>query len=459
MATAAPDVAKITQTELNPCTVRLDIECTPEQVNRGFAKAIKQLGKNLRIPGFRPGHAPAKMIEAAIDPRQLFEVAADTIVREVGTKAVADSGLKSHGQPAVQLITFEKEPPEMTFQVKVALEPVVELADYKGLTATKQKVAATDEEVEKQIEGLRARSSKKQQVTDRGAKEGDMAVVNIKPEDGEARNFMIVVGQSFAGLDKVLTGMKAEDFKSAKLKFPENFQEKEWATKEFAATVTVRSLTEATSPELNDDFAKSLQATDVEDLKAKVRQGIQNAKDSAQRDLVNEQLLNQLLEKSKVLVSDNTWESVADRRLREMAEELQRQGSSLEAFAENQNMKIEEFIAAQEAEAKLHVERALVVERIFSAENMQITNDDFNQHFLEVAQENRVPQDQLEKFAKDFGPQIRDEVVFRSMFAKVMGFLASHATITEVEGEGGEAPAAKPAKTKAPAKSKKKSED
>jgi len=455
MSTEAPTKINITRTELNPCTIQLDIVCTPEQVESGFAKALKIISKKVRVPGFRPGQAPAKMVEKMVDPQALFEQAADEIVRDTFNKAIEQEDLKSDGRPSVSVTKFEKEPPECEYRVKVPLAPMVELAEYKGIPVSKGVATVSDEEVTRQIDELRKRGGKKQEVKDRGIEEGDVAVVNIRVEgmEGDGRNFMVIAGQTFASLDKAITGMRAEEIKSAKLEFPAGFQEKDWAGEKKDATITIRSVSAVAMPDLDDTFAQSLNAANLDDLKAKVTEAIRRAKDEVANEMVNEQLLDHLLQNSKVFVADNTWEDVANRRLTEMHEELLGKGSSLEEHAQANGMTIEQLVEAQKQEAKLHVERAVIIERIFTGEGMKITNEDLDAHFLEVARENNIPNEALPKFAKDYGAQIRDEIVFRSMYGKVMTFLAANASVTEV-GDG-EAPA-KPAGTKATkAKSKK----
>ena len=455
MSTEAPTKIAVTKTELNPCTIQLEVVCTTAQVEAGFASALKEIGKRVKVPGFRPGQAPTKMVEKMLDPRAVMEEAADVIVRDTFNVAIEQEGLKPDGRPSVSITKFEKEPPTLEYTVKVPLAPKVELAEYKGIPVTKGVATVTDEELTHHIDELRKRGGKKQEIKDRGIQEGDVAVVNIRVEgaEGEGRNFMIIAGQTFASLDKAITGMKAEEIKSAKLEFPATFQEKDWAGEKKDTTLTIRSVSAVAMPDLDDNFAQSLKAENLDDLKAKVGQAIKNAKDEVAQEMVNEQLLDHLLKNSQIHVADNTWEDVANRRLTELNEELRGKGSNIEEHAKANGMTLEQLVEAQRQEAKLHVERAVIIERVFTNEGMKITNQDLDQHFLEVARENQIPEEHLARFAKEYGAQIRDEVVFRSMYGKVMAFLGENAKVTEVAD--GEAPA-EPAGTKATkAKSKK----
>lgn len=445
-----------TRKDLNPCTVELTVQCSEAQIRAGWAKALKVAGKQVKVPGFRPGMAPASMVEKLVNPEALREAAIDEVVRPAYEEALKESGLNPHGTPRVTIDEFEREPYRCVFTAKIGLEPQVTMGEYKGIEVTKPAVVVTDEDVTRQIDEFRRRGGRKQAVKDRGAQPGDMAVVNIKPESIEAGNFMIVVGQSFPSLDAALEGMEVEGIKHAKLAFPDDFQQKEWAGKELEATVTVRSLTEVSTPEADDAFARTLQAENLDNLKEQIRDGLTRVREDAANEMVTEQILEKLLATSEVEVSDNTWEEVADRRLREMDEELRKQNTDLVKFAENQGMSIEQFIIAQQEEAKIHVKRAVLVEQIFRREGLQITQGDVDRQFLQVAMENRVPEDQLEQFARQYGDKIRDEVVYRAMFAVVTQFLIENAQVSEAaQVEAGEA---EEPKAKKPRASKKKAE-
>lgn len=464
MSLASPTAMQIAREELNEATVKLDIVCSSDQVRSGFQKAIKSLGKKLRLPGFRPGQAPAAMVEKALNPQDLYGAAADNIVIAAINDAFKQQSIEPAGQPVVDLTKLEKDTSECEFSVKVPLKPIVELGDYKGLPVARPEIAVTDEEVERNLDELRRRGGKQEKITDRGIEEGDMAVVNIRVDghEGEGRTFMTIAGQTFPQLDQLIMGMHAEEIKQAELDFPPTFQEKDWAGSKQKCHVTIRSISAVQMPELSDEFAASLNAEGLSDLRDKVRIGIQRAKESMTADMVNEQLMDALAARSRIVVATTTWESVAQRRLSEMAQELQRRKSNMEAYAKEQNMSVEELVAALEQEAKVHVERAVMIEHVFTAEKMKISETEANRHFLEIAQANGVEMDNLAQFAKEFGAQIREEVLYRAMHSQVMTFLTEHANVSvqapdaaakpkaaKPKAEAGEEPKKKSAKKKA----------
>lgn len=424
---------QVTRKELNPCTVQLEIKTTPEQVKQGFERAYKQLSKHIRIPGFRPGHAPRNLVEQRIPKPELYDQAADNIVRTAFKAALEQEKLEPFSQPTVDLTELNEEEGKAEFVVKIPLKPIVELTEYKGLEAEQPPLTVTDEEVEAQIEEIRRKKSSREAVTGRGVVEGDVAVVNVKPDGdpGEGKTFMTIAGQTFPQLDQALMGMQSEELKSLDLSFPENFQDKDWAGKTMHSQVTLRSVSAVKLPELDDEFAKSVSAESVESLKTRIRELVGQAKLSMAHDYVVEQLLEQLLQKSTIHVPDTMWESVAVRRLQELEEEQKEKGKTLEEYAKEQGMEKEALIEAWRDQARLHVQRAVAVREIFAKENLTLNNTELNRELISLAQEFETePADMLALLKKN---NAIDELHFRAIFRKVTDLLKENAKIREVE--------------------------
>jgi trigger factor len=442
---------QVTREDINPCTVKLTIACEPAQVQEGFNKAFKQISKKIRLPGFRPGHAPRSVLEKYVPKEEVAEEAVDGIVRQALKSAIESQGITPDPTtvPMVDITKFEAENDIFEFVAKIPLPATVELGDTKGLVVEEPKVEVTEDEVKYQLDELRQRRSTREAVTDRGVQDGDVCVVNIKLDEGgtaEGRNFMVVAGQTFPQLDTALAGMQIEEMKSLELAFPDNFQEKDWASKTLKTRVTINSVSAVKLPEVDEAFAQALKTESVEDLQARLRDGIGRAKDQMVAEMVSEQLFDRLLERSKVEVSDNMWENLANRRLQEMAEEQGKEGKTLETYAQENGMTIESFIAAQNGNAKASVIRALLIKEVFIQEKMGLTNGDLNDALLSMAAEyNLPPEEMLNLITKS---QAADELRFRAMAKKVSDFLGSNAEVKEVAEPGAE-PAAAPKKKSA----------
>ena len=425
---------QVTREDLNPCTVKLTVVCDPANVHEGFTKAYKQISKRLRIPGFRPGHAPKAVIDPLVSKEELNETAADLIVRSTFIKAIEQEGINPDNstRPSVSLTLLSQEDNKAEYEVKVPLPPTVELGDYKGLPLAKEPVVITDEEIQQQIDEFRKRRQTRETITDRGVEKGDVAVVNIKidGEAGDGKNFMIIAGQTFEQLDATIAGMHLEEMKQLSLDFPDNFQEKAWAGSTKSVTVSINSLSAVTLPPLDDEFAKTMQTETVEELTARVRTGLTNVKEQMAREMAYESLLQQLQEVSTVNVSDNMWEALAQRRLHETAQEQARAGKTMEKYAAENGMTIDALEQAWNVQAKLQVERALLIRDIFTKEKMQLTNKELNQELLLMAQELGMDPETLVKVMQENNSL--EELQFRAISRKVGDFLIANAAVTEV---------------------------
>jgi trigger factor len=423
---------QVTREELNPCTIKLTVVCDPDEVKKGYETAFKHMSKSLKLPGFRPGKAPRSLVEPMVSAQEWNELAAEEIVNRTYGKAVENEGLlvDRTTPPHIVVESISREESKVEFTAKVPLPPKVEMGDYKGLPVEQPSADVTDEEVEFEIDGLRKRGSTRETVTDRGVEEGDVAVLNIKQEDetGAGRNFMTIAGKTFPGLDEAVQGMHVEEMKTLELTFPDNFQEKDWSNKTMTVQVTLSSISAVRMPEIDDAFAQSLRSENVEDLKNRVRESIGRAKQLMVRQIAFERLLTELMARSEVSVSDNMWENLAERRLREYADEQAAQNKSLEDYAQEQGMTVEQLSEAWRSKAKLEVERALLIQEVYRREGMDINNQDLQQELLVMAQEfNTPPKELLEELQKN---NAIDELHFRALSRKVGDFLLSNAEVT-----------------------------
>jgi trigger factor len=433
---------QITRENLNPCTVKLLIACESSEVTEGFDSAFRHLTKKVRLPGFRPGKAPKAMLEPYIAEEEWNQQAAEEMIRKVYPKALEEEKLEVDRTtvPHISVTSINKEEKKFEFSVKVPLPPKVELGDYRGLPLSQPSVDVTDAEIDYEIEELRGNGKGHGPVVDRGVMVGDVAVLGIKPEgeDAESKTLVTIAGQNFPVLDEAIMGMRVEEMKNLDLEFPADFQNKELAGKSFKAQVTLNSVSGVTLPPLDDAFARSLKTENVEDLRNRLREVIGSAKQQMVRSIVHERLVDELLQRSEVAVSDNMWENLANRRLEELAEEQARNHKTLASYAEENGMTQEEFVKAWEDKAKLEVERALLVQAVFGKENMQIESQELGRELQGMAAEHQMdPGELLDILTKN---KSLDELHFRALTRKVGDFLLSVADVT-MEGDEPAVPA------------------
>ncbi|MBS1716380.1 MAG: trigger factor [Armatimonadetes bacterium] len=420
-----------TREDINPVTVKLAVVCAPQEVSEGYTKAYKKIAKKVKVAGFRPGHAPRHVVEQVVDKSTINDEAAETIVRDAVKRAFEEHKINPEPtvRPAVDVQKLDEEKNECEFTITVALPPIVKLGEYKGLKAEAPSTEVTDEEVDKQVEEFRKRKSTREAVTGRNAQSGDVAVVNIRidGEKSEGKNFMSVIGSTFDELDKHLDGMAIEELKHVELTFPKNFQEKEWAGKKLKCIISVNSISAVKLPELDDEFAKTLKAQSLDELKKTVRTMMEEAKKQASREILADKLLDALLEKSKVEAPEGMYEQLAYRRLQETEQEQVKLGKTLPQFAEENGMTLQELIDNWKEKAKVHVMRALLIREVFAAEKMKIDPTDIQREVIEMAGEYGVSPEEVVQVLRR--TQSGEELTFRAISRKVSDFLIDQAKL------------------------------
>lgn len=425
---------QITREDLNPCTVKLNVVCDPEEVKAGFDKAMRLLMKKVRLPGFRPGHAPKHLVEQYVNKAELYDEALQNIVGVGYKEALKQQELEPDPTVRPQIEVTKLDEAECEFTAKIGLPPVVELGDWKGIPVERPAVGVTEEDIDRQLQELRQRRGTREAITERGVVDGDVCVVNIKKDDeeGDGRTFMVIAGQTFATLDAALAGMRVEEVKHGELSFPDNFQEKDWAGKSFSATLTLNSVSSIRMPELDDAFAQSLKTENVDDLRDRIRSGMDKAVSAEIDKIVSEQLLDGLLERSKVEVSDNMWEPIADQRISEVAEEQRKEGRTIEDYVTEHGMTVESLREAWRDRAKTEVMRALIVREIYKQQDMKLDNEDLSAELEEMAREAGVtPKDMVRMLEQ---ANAMNELQFRAISRKVRELLAAQANVKEMAG-------------------------
>lgn len=424
---SGPGFMQITKEEISVRTVKLTVTCSTEDVKQGFQKAFKNLSKQIKVPGFRPGATPRAVLEKMIDSNAVREEAAEEIVRITLTQAIQDQQLDPEPtvRPSVDVKEISEENSTCVYEATVSERPVVELGDYNGLPVEGVAAEVSDEEVDAQIDDMRKRRATQEKVTDRGVEEGDLVVVALKPEGQDAKTFMIVIGKTFKELDGALVGMGVEQMKSISLTFPDDFQEVAWRGQTLKCQVSVNSISAMHLPALNDEFASKLSVESVEELKTAVRDYLMRAKENAGRELANEQLLDALMEKSKVAAPEAMADQLAYRRLQETEAEQREQGVNMQQYAEANGMTLEQLIEAWREKAKTHVARALLIRDIFAKEAMQIEPSDLNLELSTMSMEYGLPPKEVYDLL--LRNKAVEELHFRAISRKVTDFLYDNA--------------------------------
>lgn len=396
---------KSTVEQLSPTRVKLNVEVPFEELSGDFDRAYKALAQQVRIPGFRPGKAPAKLIEARVGRDSILAQVVNDALPGKYSQAVAETETKAIGQPEIDLEEL-KYGETITFTAEVDVRPELELPDYATLAVEVDAIAAGDDGVDEQIENLRARFGTLVGV-DRAAQDGDMVSIDLSASvDGEVVDEASTEGLSHEvgsgdlvdGLDEALVGLKAGESKV----FTTTLVAGEHAGDEAQVTVTVNSVKERELPELDDEFAQMASEFDtVDELREAFSERVAQSKKVEQANKIRDAVLDELLAKVDIPLPENVVQSEVDGQLEQVLHSIGHDEAVLAQLLQAQGTSREAFEADARESAEKSVRTQLLLDAIADQRDTEVSQDELTQQILFSAQRYGVaPQEFIQQLTQ-----------------------------------------------------------
>lgn len=311
---------------------QLLVEIPSSVVDAEIDRVARHYGRAARLPGFRPGKVPAKVVRTRFRDQILHDVAHDLIPRAVDD-ALRERGVEPVDTPDIKNVVVEEGQP-LKFTADFETVPAFDPGDYGSLRLTRPAVAVEDSAVEETLERLRQRAARYEPVEGRAVEAGDTVVVDLVREaEGETpdrhENVSIELGAAAnpPGFDDQLIGLGAGDSKRFPVAYPEDYTVKEMAGTTVHYTVTVNGIKTRVVPALDDEFARDLGEFETLDaLRARVREDLtRDAERTAERELRND-LLRQLASRVTFEIPEALLDREIGRRTEEFIRRLYEQG-------------------------------------------------------------------------------------------------------------------------------------
>ncbi len=367
--------------DVNETRKNLRVEIPTDIVNAEIDRVAKDYSRSARIPGFRPGKAPARVIKQRYRDQILHDVAHDLIPRAIDN-ALRERGVEAVEPPDVRDITVDEGQP-LTFTASFDTVPPFETGDYAGVSLKQPSAQVDEQAVDLALQRLRDRAARFEAVEGRGIDHGDTAVVDLERKDSDGKtdkhdNVNIEIGAKAnpPGFDEQLLGLTAGQGKTFSIRYPGDYTIAELANAEVGYAVTVKELRRRVLPELDDEFAKDLGEFETLDaLRTRVREDLEHeARHSAERDLRAE-MMKQLAARVPFDVPPSLIERELDRRLEDFARRLMDQkidprqaGIDWDAFRESQREVAREAVAG-----------AIYLDEVARKEKLDATAEDIDQ--------------------------------------------------------------------------------
>ena len=367
------------------CRRELELEIPADEVSKAMERVAKEFARLARVPGFRPGKAPIPLIKKRFAEDIKGEVL-QTLVPQRVEKAVAEQKLTPVSQPQVDKVEYNEGQP-VKFRASFEVLPEFALGNYKNLEIEMPEMQITDERVAETLAEMQQRAATFTPVEGRAVENDDFVQVKLHgtPEGGgdplQADSVLCHVGaeETMEPFNENLRGANAGDHKNFDVEYPADYPDAKLSGKKFHYSVDVLGVKTKTLPEINDEFAKDVSdAASLEELKKKIRESLEHERDHRQRELQREKVLAELVKLHVFPVPDSLVEHQMDVRLERVVRSLAQQGVDPRAV----NVDWMSLRRRQEERARDDVKAELVVDRIATEEQIDVTEEEL-QHELE----------------------------------------------------------------------------
>lgn len=427
---------KSTVEQLSPTRVRINVEVPFAELEPDFQRAYKELAKQVRLPGFRPGKAPAKLLEARIGREAMLDqIVNDALPSRYG-QAVAESDVQPLGRPNIE-VTKKEYGQDLQFTAEVDIRPKISPPDLSALTVSVDPIEIGEDDVDAELQSLRTRFGTLTAV-DRPVAVGDVVSIDLSATvDGEdipnaaaeGLSHEVGSGRLIAGLDDAVVGLSADESRvfTAKLAAGEH------AGQEAQVTVTVRSVKERELPEPDDEFAQLASEFDsIDELRASLSDQVRQAKRAQQAEQIRNATIDALLEQVDVPLPESYVQAQFDSVLHSALSGLNHDEARFNELLVEQGSSRAAFDAEARTASEKDVKRQLLLDALADELQVQVGQDDLTERLVTTSRQYGIEPQQL------FG-YLQERNQLPTMFADVRRELAVRAaveaaTVTDSDG-------------------------
>ncbi len=425
--------------------VRLTITVEEDVLNKARRDTARNLAKQVRIPGFRPGMAPMAAVVRAVGGEEAFNAEViDQVAREVYPKALDASGIEPYGPGAIEEV--KQDPYQLI--ARIPLEPAVDLKDYKSVRQPFPEITVNDEEIEQQLQYLREENAVVQQV-ERPAELGDLVEANIVGHTDEEEVFrsnnrrgVVVEDERFGipGLAGLIVGMSAGENKEGSITLPDDFGVEPLRNKEVHVHIDVQRVSSRALPEINDELAQAASSfASLSELRDDLRKNLVNYKERQATQEYAVQVLDAFTESAEVKYPPQFIEDRLNDYFDEFKDDIRTQeGMPFDEWLKLQGKTEQDVKAELRVTAEARGKRGLVMREFGRAENLNVSDEEVALEVEMTAMRYGQRQDEVRKLLAQ--QDTRSTVKNNILSNKVMDRMVKIA-----KGESDAAPAAAPA--------------
>jgi trigger factor len=373
---------KTTCEKLDNCQLSMNVEMEGTETDKYMALALDHLSKRVVLPGFRKGKAPSSLVEQHVGREAIIQEALEHLIPEAYEEALKNESINAIAEPKIELLQIEP----IIFKAIVPLKPNVVPGNYKEFKLEMGKKEITDDDINQVIEQLRLQFGTLSPV-ERSVQFGDVITADIAAKMGDESIldrkdsvYEVTEGSKYPipGFAEKLLGLNKDDSTEFTLSFPDDYEVKEIAGKQYLFIVKIKGIKEKILPEVNDDLAKNAGSENIDDLYEKIRTGLRTRADETLKKEFENKLIATLIEQSSIEFPPVLVEKEIDQIVTEESRNFADGVKGLENFLSTTKKTIEEHREDLRASASDRVKAFLVVSKIAELEDIQVSDDELN---------------------------------------------------------------------------------
>jgi trigger factor len=409
------------------CKHEIEVTVPVDEIARETDRVVADIQQKAKLPGFRPGKAPASLIRTKFS-KQVRDDVLENLLPKYFRQKVEEEHLEVVGRPNVKDVHFHEGEP-LRFKAEFEVAPEIELKDYRGVAVHYSEPEVRDEDIAKRLDEIREQKSQFVNVEPRALVDGDYAVVTLDSLSGVDQpihqdEVVLHVGDpdTMEGFSEALRGMSPEEEKDFEVTYPEDFGQERLAGKTVRFHAKLTTIRTKELPELNDEFAQDLgDYQTLTDLREAVRKAIFHEREYASQQKAKDELINKLIETHEFPVPEAYIERQIESQLENQFRDLAERGIDPTKLKLDWG-KIKE---AQRPKALHDVKASLLVDKIAEREAITPTNDEVDAEVQRIAKQQREPVAAVRKKLQKDG--ILGRIAYQIRSNKTLNFLFEHA--------------------------------
>lgn len=394
-----------TKTDVNTTELVLGIDA--DTFEAAVEKEYQRQKKNIQIKGFRKGKVSRKLAEREFGEGAFYEGAINALIGPELDAAVKETGLNLVDRPNIEITSIDKEQ-GVELKAICVTKPEIEIADYKGIKASKEVREITEEDIDKQVDMIRKKNARIVSVDDRAAQMNDEVIIDFEGffgdeafdgGKGEDHPLRLGSGQFIPGFEDQIVGHNIGDEFDVNVTFPENYQMTDYAGKPAVFKTKLKAISYEELPEIDDELVKD--ATEFEtvaEYRADIRAKLEDAAVSQAEAAFENGIMEALIAKVDAPIPNCMFEQRIDNLMRSFEQQLRQQGMDLNLYFQYTGMDMDSMRDTYRDRAESEVKLRLALEKIAELENLEVTEEEINNGLAELAAQNNMDVDTIKRF-------------------------------------------------------------